>query len=399
MNKVKIGIAGTGSRGMFLLSVLGGMEDVYISGVCDLYEDRRNAARSAAETVQKGAPVSAFADYRELLTSGIDAVVIATSWDSHTAIAVEAMERGVKPGVECGGASSLDECWRLVRTSERCGVPMMYLENCCRGREEMTLSNMIRMGCFGRIIHVQGGYQHDIRHLVASRDSGRMARFESYMHRSAEIYPSHELGPIMKYLDINRGNRFLSLVSVTSKSAGMRRYNGEDAVQGDITNTLIKCAGGESVLLTYDTTLPRPYSRGGRVQGTRGIWTEDNASVCLGDSDRWEPFSRYLDDEKYEHPLWSAYRAQGVKAGHGGMDYLIMREFCDRVRDGRPFPIDVYDAATLMSVTVLSEISIVSGSRPQTFPDFTDGRWIKPAGNQIHVKNIIIYKKGANLQL
>lgn len=381
MNKIKIGIAGTGSRGMFLLSLLGGIEDVYISGVCDLYEDRRNAARAAAETAQKGASVSAFADYRELLASGIDAIVIATSWDSHTDIAIDALERGVRPGMECGGAFSLDECWRLVRTSQRCGVPLMYLENCCFGREEMTLSNMIHMGCFGRIVHVQGGYQHDIRSLVASRDSGRMARFESYMHRNAEIYPSHELGPIMKYLDINCGNRFLSLISVTSKPVGMRRYNGEDAVQGDITTTLIKCAGGESVLLTYDTTLPRPYSRGGRVQGTRGIWMEDDASICLEGTDRRESFSRYLDDEKYEHPVWSAYRADGIKEGHGGMDYLIMREFCDCVRDKRPFPIDVYDAATLMAVTVLSENSIALGGRPQVFPDFTDGGWIKPTGN------------------
>lgn len=381
MKNINIGIIGTGNRGSFLLSLLCGMEGVRVSGVCDLYEDWREAARSAAETAQNGTTVKAYADYRELLKSGIDAVIIATSWETHIPIAVDAMENGVRPGIECGGASSLSECSRLVRTCENTGVPMMYLENCCYGHEEMTLLNMIRMGCFGGIVHAEGGYQHDIRSLVAARNSGRLARFESYMHRSAEIYPSHELGPIMKYLDINRGNRFMSLVSMTTKAAGMRSYNGEAAVQGDVTTTFIKCAGGESITLTYDTTIPRPYSRAGRVEGTRGIWTEDNASVYLeklSPGESWEPFSRYMDDKKYEHPVWSQYKADGVKsAGHGGMDYLVMREFAECVRYGKPFPIDVYDAAAIMSVTVLSEQSISLGGCPAAFPDFTDGKWMK----------------------
>lgn len=365
---------GTGSRGSFLLSLLCDIDGVTVTGVCDLYEDRR-----AAATAQTG--VTAYADYRELLKSGIDAVIIATSWDTHTSIAIDAIEAGVRPGIECGGASSYDECRRMVRASEICGVPLMFLENCCWGREEMTVLNMIRKGLFGQVVHAEGGYQHDVRSLVAARDTGRQARFENYMHRSAEIYPSHELGPIMKYLDINRGNRFVSLVSMTSKAAGMNAYNGEHAVLGDVTTTFIKCANGESVTLTYDTTLPRPYSRGGRVEGTRGIWTEDNASVYLegiSQNHTWEPFSKYMDNPAYEHPVWTQYRNDGVQtAGHGGMDYLVMREFTDCVSSDRPFPIDVYDAATIMIVTVLSEQSAASGGCPVAFPDFTDGKWIK----------------------
>ncbi len=392
MKETDIGIIGTGNRGMFLLSVLCGIKGVRVSAVCDLYEDRRAAAKAAAEAAQDRISVRSYADYRELLVSGIDAVVIATSWETHISIAAEAMENGIRPGIECGGASSLDECFRMVRTFERTGVPLMYLENCCRGREEMTLLRMIRKGCFGKVVHAAGGYQHDIRSLVAARNSGRMARFESYMHRSAEIYPSHELGPIMQYLDINRGNRFTSLVSVTSKAAGMRAYNGENAVQGDVATTFIKCAGGESVTLTYDTTLPRPYSRAGRVQGTRGIWTEDNASVYLegiSPGETWEPFSRYTDDEEFEHPVWTQFRKDGTgSGGHGGMDDLIMRDFTGCVRENKPFPIDVYDAAVIMAVTVLSEQSIASGGCPVPFPDFSDGRWMKNKNPMIWTQSI-----------
>jgi predicted dehydrogenase len=373
---IKIGIAGTGSRGLFLLTLLCSLEGVSVTGVCDLYEDRRLAALGTAAAARPGVAVKAYADYRELIKSGIDAVIVATSWDTHIPIAVYAMEEGVIPGIECGGASSLDECRRMVRASETTGVPLMFLENCCFGREEMTVLNMIRQGRFGRIVHAAGGYQHDIRELVASRHGGRQDRFESYMHRCAEIYPSHELGPIMKYLDINRGNRFVSLVSMASPAKGMDAYNGEHAVQGDITTTLIKCARGETVTLTYDTTLPRPYSRGGQVRGTKGIWTEDTASVYFEDTGT-HPFSEYTDNPETEHPVWTSYRKEGVKTGHGGMDYLVLREFTDCVKEGRPFYMDVYDAAVLMAVTVLSEQSIASGSRPVAFPDFTDGGWIK----------------------
>ena len=391
---VKIAVIGTSGRGTGMLGNLLAMDDVEVAAACDLFEDRAlNAKKVAEEHYQGKKTVEAFTDYRRLLERpDIDCVLITSSWDAHAYLAVAAMNAGKYAAVECGGACSIDECWQLVRTYERTGVPCMFLENCCYGHEEMTLLRMIKDGRFGELIHCEGGYQHDLRDEVAFGHERRHYRYDNYMHRCAEFYPAHALGPIQKYLGVNRGNRMLSLTSTASKARGLHNYivdkKGPDhesakmeVTEGDVVTTVIKCAHGETIVLTHDTTLPHPYSRRGRVEGTAGMWTEDNASIYLeGRSpqhDAWEPFKNYLDDPDYEHPVWTEFRNSGITAGHGGMDWIVLRAYIEAVKNGVEPPLDVYDGATLMAITPLSEASIATGSSSVAIPDFTDGKWIK----------------------
>lgn len=397
-DSIRMAVIGNSGRGMGMMHNLLEMTDVRVVAVCDLYEDRAENAKKTAEDFyrEKGlsdVSVEAFTDYKKLLLRrDIDAVLITSSWDAHAYLAVAAMEAGKYAAVECGGACSVDECWQLVRTYEKTGVPCMFLENCCYGREEMTVLRMIKEGLFGELVHCEGGYQHDLRDEVAFGHERRHYRYDNYMHRCAEFYPAHELGPIQKNLNINRGNRMLSLTSMASKARGLHNYivdkkgpEHESAkmtvAEGDIITTCIKCAHGETIVLTHDTTLPRPYSRGGRVQGTKGLWMEDKDSVYLeGVSEQydvWEPFEKYRSDPKFEHPLWTAFRNSGITAGHGGMDWLVLRAFVESVQYQCEPPIDVYDGAALMCITPLSEASIAMGSSPVAIPDFTDGKWIK----------------------
>ena len=389
--KIRLGVIGLGGRGTSMLNLLLEMEDVDIPAICEIYEDRlRDGANLVVES---GRPRPAvYASYEELLArSDIEGVMITTSWTSHIEIAVAAMKAGKKVGMEVGGATSVEQCWLLVRTAEETGMPCMMLENCCYGRHEMAVLNMVRQGVFGEIVHCQGGYQHDLRDEVAMGDVNRHYRFQQYLHRNGEIYPTHEIGPIAKILDIHRGNRFVTLTSMSSKARGLHEWIvnrlGEDHpkaklefTQGDIVTTMIRCARGETVLLVHDTTLPRPYSRGGRVQGTKGLWMEDNQSIHIegrSPEHQWEPFEPYL--EEYEHPLWREYLKQGVRGGHDGMDYLVLRAWIESMKAGTTPPIDVYDTAAWMAITALSEQSIALGSAPVAFPDFTNGRWMDPA--------------------
>lgn len=390
-DKVRLAVVGTSGRGTGHVNTLAGMPDVELAAVCDIYEDRVQNAKKSAEKIGNN-NVSAYTDYKAMIAAGgIDGIVIASSWDSHGYVAAAALSAGIYTAVECGGACSIDECWQIVRAYEKTGAHCMYLENCCYGREEMTLLRMIKENMFGEIIHAQGGYEHDLRDEVAYGHEHRHYRYDNYRHRNAELYPAHALGPMQKYVNINRGNRMLTLVSMASKARGLHEYivkskgpeseyASHDINQGDVVNTLIKCAHGETLMLTHDTTLPRPYSRGGRVQGTRGLWMEDKASVYLegkSPDHTWEDFSKYMDDPAYEHPLWTEFRTKGVEGGHGGMDYLVLRAFVESVRKQTEPPLDAYDTATLMAVTVLSEQSIMLGSAPVAIPDFTDGKWIK----------------------
>lgn len=388
-DRVALGVVGLGGRGRGLSAILLGMDDVSIPAICDVLDDRVQIAADQCEALGHPRP-EGYNDYRELLArDDIQGVVIATSWTTHARIAIDAMKAGKYVGSEVGGASSLEECWELVKTSELTGIPCMMLENCCYGRNEMAVLNMVKKGLFGELIHCQCGYEHDLRDEIAMGIENRHYRIHNYKHRNGDVYPTHGLGPIAKCLNINKGNRFLQLSSMASKAKGLHNWIVDnlgkdhplaqvDFTQGDVVTTMIKCAHGETVMVIHDTTLPRPYSRGGRVQGTRGIWMEDNNSIYIeGQSPQhtWEPFDKYLP--KYEHPLWREYIKMGVRGSHGGADYLCLRAFVESVKDNRPTPIDVYDMATWMAVTTLSEQSVAQGGHPMPFPDFTNGMWIE----------------------
>ncbi len=251
----------------------------------------------------------------------------------------------------------------------------------------------MKKGLFGEVVHCQGGYRHDLRSEITDGRENRHYRLVNYMHRNCENYPTHELGPIAKVLNINRGNRMLSLTSMASKARGLHEYIlNEKGVQhdlanchfaqGDVVTTTILCAHGETIVLTLDTTLPRAYSRGFHVQGTKAMFMEDNNSLFIDGvhnkydfnwKEQWNNVEQYR--EQYDHPLWKDYRPDS-SAGHGGMDYLVLKAFFDSVKRQVQTPIDVYDMAAWMSITALSEQSIAMGGQPMAIPDFTNGRWI-----------------------
>lgn len=393
---VKVGVIGLGKRGVNLLETcILPQPGVEVLAVCDVYEDRGQQGGEMVIHAGQEAPLVT-TDYREVLEMPeIEAVFIFTSWESHINIACEAMRAGKYAAMEVAGAYSLDDCWRLVRIHEETGVPCMLLENCCYGRDELLVTNMVRQGLFGEIVHCQGGYRHDLRNEIAFGRETRHYRFRNYLNRCCENYPTHELGPIAKLLNINRGNRMVSLVSVASKAAGLHEYlireKGPDYdassmrfVQGDVVTTVIRCAHGETICLTLDTTLPRAYSRAFHIQGTKGMYMEDNQSIFLDEQDNrfdftwrdhWGNVEQYR--EQYEHPIWREYLREGVRGGHDGMDWLVIRAFLKAVRERGPVPIDVYDAAAWMSISCLSEQSIAMGGAPAAIPDFTNGKWMQ----------------------
>ena len=392
---VRIGCVGLGGRGRGQMCEMLSVAGVVVPAVCDVYEDR---AEKAAEQVEKktGVCPSIYLDYKEMLArETLDAVLCCSTWITHGRIAVDCMRAGRDVAIEVGGAASTEECWQMVRASEETGKFCMLLENCCYDRKEMALFNMARQGIFGEIVHCEGGYRHDLRDEIAYGKENRHGRLKNFIGRNGELYPTHQLGPIAKLLRINRGNRFLTVNSVASKARGLHEFilreKGPDYYlanqvfnEGDVVDTLITCANGETIRLTHDCTLPRPYSRDYCIQGTKGIFQEaplgdaihlDGVSPHTSWTGDWEPFGNYI--ERYEHPLWRAYRDEGVHfGGHGGMDYLVLSAFVDAVQKQVPPPVDVYDTAAWMSITALSEQSAAMGGAPVPVPDFTNGMWI-----------------------
>ena len=394
--EIKIGLIGLGGRGYGLLElVFLEHEQAEIAAVCDNYQDRCEQAASLILQRTGKSPFST-TDYREILRMPeIDAVILCTSWEHHIDLCIEAMEAGKYVACEVGGAYSIRECWRLVEAYERTKTPVMMLENCVFGRDEMMVENMTRLGVLGTIMHCEGGYRHDLREEIAYGKENRHYRLRNYIHRSTENYPTHELGPIARILKLNRGNRMLTLVSMASASKGLNDYikanKPEDESllhtrfnQGDVVNTLISCANGETISLTLDTTLPRYYSRGLTVQGTKGMYCEDNQSLFIDgeeharDHFKWHKHWGNVEEYrgKYEHPVWKKYLEDGVKQGHDGMDWLVFCDFVESVKRRTQTPIDVYDMVSWMCISALAEESIAMGGMPVAIPDFTCGQWI-----------------------
>ncbi|MDF1696239.1 MAG: Gfo/Idh/MocA family oxidoreductase [Saprospiraceae bacterium] len=408
-SKVNIGVIGSGFRGQSHIDLLLNRSDCDVVAVADIDERMLARTKSIFDKKNKKQPVY-FTDgpyaYRKMLEmESLDAVMIATPWRWHSIQCTDAMKAGIYVGTEVCGAFSVDECWQLVNTQEETGTHLFFLENVCYRRDVMAVMNMVKQGMFGRLLHLEGGYQHDLR-AVKFNDGekaygggvefGEKAfheakwRTQHSVKRNGDLYPTHGVGPVAQMININRGNRFLYLTSMSSQALGLHDYivNHENGGHthpnanvefklGDVVTTMIKCANGESITLFHDTNLPRPYSLGFRVQGTGGIWMDVNKSLLLNgktEEHRWTEAKDWL--AKYDHPYWKENEQKAIGAGHGGMDWFLVDEFVNCVKENKRPPIDVYDAAAWLAITPLSEESIATGSSPISFPDFTRGKWI-----------------------
>ena len=406
---VSLGFIGTGLRGQWLLDLASKRDDVIIPAICDIDNRMIDRTLNILKRNNKDAPViykNGDEDFLNLVKrDDLDAVIIATPWEWHHPMAVASMREGKHVGVEVPAAITVEDCWDLVDVSEKTGMECMIMENVCYYRPVMALLNMIREGIFGEMLHYQCGYQHDLREVKFN--DGKQAygggvefgeegfseakwRTQHSVERNGDLYPTHGVGPVSTMLNINRGNKFEHLTSTATKSRGLHNYivkNGGERHSnanvkfklGDIVTTVIKCYNGETVVVSHDTNNPRPYSLNFRVQGTNGIWMGDNYSIYLEDQSpnphEWEPFDKYLD--KYDHPLWKNFENDADGAGHGGIDFFIMRAFIESVKRGTKSPIDVYDAVSMSVISPLSEKSIENGSMAVEFPDFTRGKWKK----------------------
>jgi predicted dehydrogenase len=275
----------------------------------------------------------------------------------------------------------------MVEAAEKHRKHCVMMENCNYDRMEMMAFNLVRQGLFGEILHAEGGYLHDLRGIkFENRNEGLWRRAWS-MKLDGNLYPTHGLGPIANCLDINRGDRFDYLTSMSSPSRGLQNWAAEhfpaDAPQrrekfvlGDVNTSLIKTARGRSIVVQHCTNLPRPYSRIHVVQGTKGLFQGYPHRVYVegrGRNDQWVQASEMLAE--FEHPLWKEIAAQAAGAGHGGMDYIEDYRLIKCLREGTATDMDVYDAAALSAIVGLSCQSVARQGRPVECPDFTRGKW------------------------
>ena len=393
MNKVRIGMIGVGGRGSSLLGNLLDIDQVEIKAVCDLVPDR--VKRAQQQVVDKGQPEPAGytkreTDYEQLCRrEDLDLVYIATPWDWHVPMAVYAMNQGQHAAIEVPAAMTLDECWQLVDTAERTRRHCLMLENCCYGEIELLVLRMAHQGVFGDLTHAEAGYLHEARDylLRGASDANWRRRFVSTL--DGNLYPTHGLGPVALYLDINAGDRFHYLVSMSSRELALSQRRDalpaddprrrERFACGDLNTTLIKTALGRTIMVQYSMVQSRPYSRINLIAGTRGTFCDYPPRLHL--DGQAAPSADWITDlqpyhDRYGHPLWKQLQPQTRQSGgHGGMDYVMNWRLIQCLLEGLPLDLTVYDAAAWSSIVPLSIESVSTGGAPVPVPDFTRGTW------------------------
>jgi len=391
MEKIRLGFIGIGDRGTGLLRLALRIEGFQVTALCDIHPPHAERARDLCAKYQRGSTPRVFTEgdtaYRRLLEcDDVDAVIIATPWSCHTPQALDAMNSGKHAFVEVPAAITVEDCWRLVETAEASQRHCMMMENVCYGEQEMMALNMCRQGVFGELLHGEGAYIHDLRYQMKDGPHGTGGwRTAHHARRNGNFYPTHGLGPIAQYMNINRGDRFDYLVSMSSPARGRAEYARKNLpeghpfrdlkyVCGDINNSLIKTSSGRSILVQYDTTTPRPYSRINLIQGTEGMYRSfPQEQLTLGTHKKQN--LRHIR-KQYQHPLWHKRGPLARKlGGHGGMDALMLWRIAYCLRHGEPLDQDVYDAASWSAICPLSEASVAARSKPIDIPDFTRGQW------------------------
>ncbi len=394
----RIGIIGTGGRGTSLLENLLAA-DVKVLALCDV---RREKAEHAAELVEKAGQkrpelyTAGDHDFEKLAArEDLDLVIIATPWNWHVEMAVAVMNHGHHAATEVPAAGTIEDCWKLVETSERTRRHCMMLENCCYGYNETLILRMTHQGMFGDLLYGEGAYVHDLREEMFSNAGEGLWRRAFSTKGNGNLYPTHGLGPVANYMGIQRGDRFDYLVSMSSPQKGLEAYREEKVAKGDqkwaekyicgdMNTSLIKTAKGLTVTLKHDVSNPHPYDRINVIAGTKGAFADYPPRIYFDRQEGGEAWGGIEKYKEHEHPLWKREGEIAKKlGGHGGMDYIMLYRLMECMKAGLAPDFDVYDAAAWSAPGPLSKASVGSGSMPQKFPDFTRGRWEERKGSQI----------------
>ncbi len=405
IDTVRVGIIGIGMRGRGPLKRMSYIDGVKIVAICDLHQENLDKGQKRLEKygMPRADEYVGEDAWKELCQrEDINLVYIVTDWNTHTPMAVYAMEHGKHVAVEVPAAMSVKECWQLVDTSERTRRHCMMLENCVYDHFELTTLNMAQQGLFGEIIHAEGAYIHSLDKFWKEYDQNWRLKFNQ-VHRG-DVYATHGLGPVCFALNIHRGDRMTHLVSMDTnswvgKEIAKESLGTEEFANGDHTSTLIRTHKGKTIELQHNVYTPRPYNRLYQLTGTKGFANKYPVEGILLEHDKMadsgvvpnhedlsshkflpkEAFDALM--EKYRHPIQKELIEHAKKVGgHGGMDFIMDYRLIYCLRHGLPLDQDVYDAAEWSCIGDLTAASIENNSMPVAVPDFTRGEWNKLDG-------------------
>ena len=405
LETIRAAFIGVGSRGGGHLKFFGTLPGTEIVAISDLYEDNVKKWESVATEIGAGRRHKKIALYHgdeqrwKAMLEEVkpDVVFIATNWKNHAPMAIETMKKGAHALVEVPIAVTLEEMWAIIDASEETRKHCMMMENVNYDRDELMFLNMVRQGVIGDLLHGEAAYIHELRGQMEDQERGTGSwRTYHYAQRNGNLYPTHGLGPVAQYMNLARNeDNFGSIVSFSTPALGRKAYAEKNYAPdhkwnqlqykgGDLNTSIIKTVLGRTIMVQWDETSPRPYTRLNLIQGTKGILAGFPTRVALegGVKGVTEDHHSWVQGEqlavlyeKYDHPLYKRLNEKTKESGHGGMDGMMMYRIVECLQLGQPLDQNVYEGCYWSAVAPLSEKSVAAGGAPQAFPDFTRGNW------------------------
>jgi predicted dehydrogenase len=404
LETIRAAFIGVGHRGKGHIRNFSRLTQTEVVAISDLYQDNvdKAAAIVQEEQPQNNNPIALYAGEDTLWKKMLeevrpDVVFISTNWANHAPMAIAAMEAGAHAFVEVPLALTSDELWAIVNTAEKTQKHCMMMENVNYSRDELLFLNLCRQGLLGDLLHAEAAYIHELRWQMVEQERGTGSwRTYHYANRNGNLYPTHGLGPVAQYMNLARGeDTFDTLVSFSTPALGRKAYAQKNYPEdhkwnqlnykgGDLNTSIIKTQLGRTVMVQWDETSPRPYSRLNLIQGTLGTLAGFPTRVALEggvlgitkDHHSWvQGEAMAAVYEKYDHPLYKRLNSQAKGSGHGGMDGIMMYRIVECLQQGQPLDQNLYEGCFWSAVSPLSEASVASGGQPQQFPDFTRGQW------------------------
>jgi predicted dehydrogenase len=403
---VRAAFIGVGARGTGHARQIASIEGTEVVAISDLYQDLAQRSKDNCKEIGNGQRHNDIALYygdenkwkTMLKEVKPDIVFIATNWNNHAPMVIEAMNNGAHAFVEVPIATTIQDIWKIINTSERTKKHCMMMENVNYGRDELMYLNMCRKGIIGDFLHAEAAYIHELRFQMEEQIRGTGSwRTYHYAKGKGNLYPTHGLGPVAQYMNLSRtDDNFNSLVSYSTPALGRKFYakknysndhkwNNLDYNNGDLNTSIIKTNVGRTIMVQWDETSPRPYSRHNLIQGTKGILAGFPTRVALegGVEGITKNHHSWVQGEeletlyeKFDHPLYKRLGAEAKKmGGHGGMDFMMRYRIIECLRKGEKLDQNMYEGCFWSAVTPLSAKSITYGGAPQKFPDFTRGNW------------------------
>ena len=416
MKTVRVAFVGLGMRGPGAVARFTHIPGVEVVALCDYEKERAEKCQKYLREAGL-APADIYYGefgYEEICKrADVDLVYVATDWDHHFPVAKCALENGKHTAIEVPSAMNLEQCWELIDLSERNRKHCMILENCCYDWFELDALNMAQKGVFGEVIYAKGAYIHNLDPFWGSywvnpnNDPEELGwRMKYNKENRGDVYATHGLGPVAQVMNIHRGDRFTTLVSMDTGSFHGKEYvekkTGKPCPEfrnGDHTTTLMRTANGKVVEIQHNVMNPQPYNRLFQLTGTRGFANKypiegfvlegDHMKGAEGAPDLEDLDSHsFMSEENmealrthYRHPIIKKYGEMAEKVGgHGGMDFFMDVRMVYCLQNGLPLDMDVYDLAEWCCLAELGSRSMDNGNCAVSFPDFTRGHWNEVKG-------------------